>query len=66
LEIGRVVGVLYDDVVIGCKQMQKDVNVVAIVVDVADVQRCCAGLCRVVVKNVTSAWSPVVAVVLIL
>jgi hypothetical protein len=47
---------LNDDVVIGCEQVQKDVDVVAIAVDVADVQFCRACLSRVVVKNVARAW----------
>jgi hypothetical protein len=38
LEVGGVVGVLNDDVVIRRKQMQKDVYVVTVAVDVADVQ----------------------------
>jgi hypothetical protein len=37
LEVGRIVGVLNDDVVVSREQMQEDVDVVAIVVDVADI-----------------------------
>jgi hypothetical protein len=56
LEVGRIVGVLNDDVVVGCKQMQKDIDIIAIAVDVADVQLRRARLSRVVVENVARAW----------